>query len=203
MCAWGERDYNRLARKKNRVARIYLTPVHMYSLNKVQLIGNLTRDPEMRQLQTGVSVASFSVATNQVWNDQNGVRQEKAEFHDVVAWRKLADIAAQILRKGGKVYIEGKMQTREWTGEDGVKRRKTEIVAENIIALDKKSTDFERSAVGIGSGASQAQAGGSQTSSVDSGDPLQDKEEVAVGAGGGERTAEPSVEDVTIDDLPF
>ena len=123
----------------------------MYSLNKVQLIGNLTRDPEMRQLPTGVAVASFSVATNQVWNDQNGVRQEKAEFHDIVAWRKLAEIAGQILRKGGKGYVEGKLQTREWTGEDGVKRRKTEIVAENLIALDKRGSGMDRNAAGIGS----------------------------------------------------
>jgi len=170
----------------------------MYSLNKVQLIGNLTRDPEMRQLPTGVAVASFSVATNQVWNDQNGVRQEKAEFHDIVAWRKLAEIAGQILRKGGKVYVEGKLQTREWTGEDGVKRRKTEIVAENLIALDKRGSGMDRNAAGIGSMGSVAAS--SSVSNTNSEDPLEDQKEVAaVGAG---ESAE-SAEEVAIDDLPF
>lgn len=111
----------------------------MYSLNKAQVIGHVTRDAEVRQLPSGVSVATFSVATNQVWTDPQGVRQEKAEFHDIVAWRKLAEISGQMLKKGSRVYVDGRMQTREWTGEDGVKRRKMEIVADNLIVLDKKS----------------------------------------------------------------
>lgn len=169
----------------------------MYSLNKVQLIGNLTRDPELRQLPTGVSVASFTVATNQVWNDQNGVRQEKAEFHDVVAWRKLADICGQVLRKGGKVYVEGRLQTREWTGEDGVKRRKTEIVLDNLISLDRRGEGggMARSAAGLG-------ASGGATAGDDSGDdPLEDQKPVAVRADAPAK--EVSEDDVTIDDLPF
>jgi single-strand DNA-binding protein len=107
------------------------------NLNKAMIIGNLTRDPEIRTTPNGSSVASFAVATNLVWNDANGQRQEKVEFHNVVAWRKLADICGQYLKKGSKVYIEGRLQTRDWTGQDGVKRYRTEIVAENMIMLDR------------------------------------------------------------------
>lgn len=102
------------------------------------IIGNLTRDPEVRTTPAGASVVSFGVATNFVWKDANGQKQEKAEFHNVVAWRKLADIIGQYLKKGSKVYIEGRLQTRDWTGQDGVKRYRTEIIAENMIMLDSK-----------------------------------------------------------------
>jgi len=107
------------------------------NLNKVMIIGNLTRDPEVRNTPNGTNVASFSVATNFVWKDQNGQKQEKAEFHNIVAWRKLADICSQYLRKGSKVYLEGRLQTRDWDGQDGVKRYRTEIIAENMIMLDR------------------------------------------------------------------
>lgn len=108
------------------------------SLNRVQLIGNVTRDPESRQTPQGVAVVTFGVATNFSWTDQNGNKQDKAEFHNVVAWRKLGEICAQYLRKGSKVFVEGRLQTRDWTGEDGVKRYRTEIVADNMIMLDRK-----------------------------------------------------------------
>jgi len=107
------------------------------NLNKAMLIGNLTRDPEVRTAPSGTQVASFSIATNFVWKDQSGQRQEKAEFHNIVAWRKLAEICGQYLRKGSKIYIEGRMQTRDWTGPDGVKKYRTEIIAENMIMLDR------------------------------------------------------------------
>lgn len=105
------------------------------NLNKAMIIGNLTRDPEVKNTPNGQTVASFSVATNMVWTDASGQKQEKAEFHNIVAWRKLAEICGQYLRKGSKVYIEGRMQTRDWTGQDGVKRYRTEINAENMIML--------------------------------------------------------------------
>jgi len=105
------------------------------NLNKAMIIGNLTRDPEIRNTPNGQTVANFAVATNFIWTDQNGQKQERPEFHNVVAWRKLADICGQYLKKGSKVYIEGRMQTRSWDGNDGVKRYKTEIVAENMIML--------------------------------------------------------------------
>ena len=107
------------------------------NLNKAMIIGNLTRDPEVKTTPQGTSVASFSVATNFVWKDQSGQKQEKAEYHNVVAWRKLADIIGQYLKKGSKVYIEGRLQTRDWTGQDGVKKYRTEIIADNMIMLDR------------------------------------------------------------------
>lgn len=108
------------------------------NLNKVMLIGNITRDVEIRQTGTGKSVASFSVATNMVWQDATGNKQERAEFTNVVAWGKLADICGRYLKKGGKVYVEGRLQTRDWTGKDGIKRYTTEVVLENMIMLDSK-----------------------------------------------------------------
>ncbi|MCX6740167.1 MAG: single-stranded DNA-binding protein [Candidatus Parcubacteria bacterium] len=110
------------------------------NLNKAMIIGNLTRDPEVKSTPNGASVASFSVATNFIWTDTSGQKQEKAEYHNIVAWRKLADIIGQYLKKGSKVYIEGRLQTRDWTGQDGVKRYRTEIVADNMIMLDRAGT---------------------------------------------------------------
>lgn len=107
------------------------------SLNRAQIIGNLTRDPELRNTTNGQSVTNFSVATSSQWNDQNGQKQERSEFHPVVAWGKLAEICAQYLAKGRKVYVEGRLQTREWETQDGQKRQRTEIVAENMIILDR------------------------------------------------------------------
>ncbi|MBI2484984.1 single-stranded DNA-binding protein [Candidatus Uhrbacteria bacterium] len=107
------------------------------SLNKVLLIGNLTRDPELRQTGGGQSVCSFGIATNRSWKDASGQKQEQAEFHNIVAWGKLGEICGQYLRKGKKIFIEGRMQTREWEGQDGQKRRTTEVIAENMIMLDR------------------------------------------------------------------
>lgn len=108
------------------------------SLNRVQLIGNLTRDPEMRQIPGGQTVTSFSIATNFTWTDKSGQKQEKAEFHNIVAWGKLAEICGQYLKRGGKIFAEGRLQTRDWEGDDGKKRYRTEIVLENMIMLDRK-----------------------------------------------------------------
>jgi len=107
------------------------------NLNKAMIIGNLTQDPEVRNTPGGQTVASFGVATNFIWTDQSGQRQQKAEFHNIVAWRKLAEICGQYLKKGAKIYIEGRLQTRDWVGQDGVKRYRTEIVADNMIMLDR------------------------------------------------------------------
>ncbi|MFA5024685.1 MAG: single-stranded DNA-binding protein [Patescibacteria group bacterium] len=108
------------------------------NLNKAMIIGNLTRDPELRNTASGQSVVSFGVATNLIWTDQSGQQQKKTEFHNIIAWRKLAEICAKYLHKGSKVYIEGRLQTTDWTGQDGVKRYRTEIVADNMIMLDNK-----------------------------------------------------------------
>lgn len=107
------------------------------NLNRAMIIGNLTRDPEVRTTATGTSVASFGVATNRKWTNAQGQPQEEVEFHNIVAWGKLAQICQQYLAKGRKVYIEGRLRTREWEGQDGAKRRTTEIIAENMIMLDR------------------------------------------------------------------
>jgi len=107
-------------------------------LNKVMIIGRLTRDPELRTTPTGQTVASFSVATGRAWTDQGGQKHEETEFHNVVAWRRLAEVIGQYTKKGSKVYIEGRLQTRDWTGQDNVKRYRTEIIADNLIMLDSK-----------------------------------------------------------------
>lgn len=110
------------------------------NLNKAMLIGNLTRDPESKTTPSGQNVTTFGVATNLVWTDPSGEKQKKVEYHNIVAWRKLGDICAQYLHKGSKIYLEGRLQTREWEGQDGVKRHRTEIVAENMIMLDSKGS---------------------------------------------------------------
>lgn len=107
-------------------------------LNKVMIIGRLTRDPEIRTTPNGANVASFSVATSFTWTDQSGQKKEQTEFHNVVAWRKLADIIGQYLKKGSQIYIEGRLQTRSWDDKtSGQKRYRTEIVADNMIMLGR------------------------------------------------------------------
>ncbi len=108
-----------------------------YYLNRAQVIGNLTRDVEMKQLPSGQSVANFSVATNRSFNDKEGNKRDDVEFHNVVVWGKLAEICNQFLAKGRKVYLEGRLQTRTWDGQDGVSRSRTEIICEQMIMLDK------------------------------------------------------------------
>ena len=110
----------------------------MFSLNRATIIGNLTRDPELKQIPSGQSVCTFGVATNRSWTGQDGKKQEATEFHNVVAWGKLAEICGQYLNKGRKVYVEGRLQTRDWEGQDGVRRYRTEIVTENMIILDRQ-----------------------------------------------------------------
>ncbi|MEA1909829.1 MAG: single-stranded DNA-binding protein [Patescibacteria group bacterium] len=109
----------------------------MRDLNKAMVIGNMTRDPEIRQIPSGQSVASFAVATNRSWNDASGELQKAVEYTEVVAWGKLAEIAGQILKKGRRVYVEGRLQTRNWEGQDGVKRYRTEVIASDLIVLDR------------------------------------------------------------------
>ena len=105
------------------------------SLNKAQLIGNLGKDPELKYTSAGVAVATFSIATSDSWKDQEGNIQERTEWHNIVAWRKLAEICGEWLKKGKRVYIEGKIQTRSYE-KDGVKKYMTEIVADQLIMLD-------------------------------------------------------------------
>ena len=107
------------------------------SVNKVILIGNLTRDPELRYTPQGTPVISFGLATNREWS-VDGVKKEAADFHNVVAWNKLAEICDQLLSKGSKTYVEGRLQTRDWVDGDGNKRYKTEVVINEMIILTSK-----------------------------------------------------------------
>ncbi|MEX0895934.1 MAG: single-stranded DNA-binding protein [Patescibacteria group bacterium] len=151
------------------------------SLNKVQLIGNLTRDPNLRYTGNNTAVCSFGLATNRTWTPADGgEKQERVEFHNIVAWAKLADICGQLLHKGDKVYAEGRLQTRDWKAEDGQERRTTEVVIENMILL--------RSSSGAGSA-----DGGQQGEAEDSYD---DMEEAAPAS------ADASSDDIS-DDVPF
>ncbi|MCL5436170.1 MAG: single-stranded DNA-binding protein [Patescibacteria group bacterium] len=105
-------------------------------LNKAIIVGRLTRDPESRTTPGGINVATLSIATNFIYKNQEGQKVEQVEYHNVVVWRKLAEIAAQYLKKGRRVLVEGRLQTRQWEGNDGAKRSRTEIIADNLIMLD-------------------------------------------------------------------
>lgn len=126
------------------------------SLNKVMLIGNLTRDPNLRFTPNNTAVASFGLATNRSWTPTDGgEKQERVEYHNIVAWSKLAEICQQLLHKGDKIYVEGRLQTREWKTDDNQERRTTEVVIDNMILLRSSS----------GSSASQADDYGDDASS--------------------------------------
>ena len=110
----------------------------MASVNKVILIGNLGRDPELRYTQGGQGVANFTLATNERWRDKDGQNQERTEWHRIVVWGKQAENCAQYLQKGRSCYIEGRLQTREWEDKEGKKRQTTEIVAQNVTFLGSR-----------------------------------------------------------------
>lgn len=114
------------------------------SLNRAQLIGNLTRDPELRYTPNGTAVCSFGLATNRTWKTDTGEKREEADFHNIVAWNKLAEICSQFLVKGRKAYVEGRLSTRKWTSQDGAQRSTTEIVISDMIILDSKRSDQEQ-----------------------------------------------------------
>jgi single-strand DNA-binding protein len=154
-------------------------------LNKALVIGNLTRDPEMKALPSGIQVASFSVATNRVWKDKNGAKQESVDFHNIVVFGRQADIVGQYLKKGSSVLVEGRMQTRSWDGPDGKKNYRTEIVADRV--------QFGPRAGGAPAGgpsSSGAKSEGSQTS------PKVDKAQ-------GIDTIEYPEEEINPEDIPF
>ena len=158
------------------------------SLNKVQLIGNLTRDPELRYTPSGSAVCTFGMATNRSWNTDVGEKREEVDFHRIVAWRKLAELCSQFLVKGRKVYVEGRLSTRNWTGKDGQQRTTTEIIINDMILLDSKGAPVASEQSGTGA-APKAQK------SVTAKAPVKEqKEEVP--------PTEPE-EEVMPDDIPF
>lgn len=152
-------------------------------LNRAQIIGRLTQDPELRQTAGGQSVCSFSVATNRSWKDQSGESKEQAEFHNIVMWGKLAEIASNYMKKGRRIYIEGRIQTRSWDDTNGQKHWKTEIVAENMIMLDGK-----------GGGDDMGSGGNFTPKKYDK--PKAQSEDAPDSSAGGE-------EDISIEDVPF
>ena len=107
-------------------------------LNKVMLIGRVTQDPELRTIPSGHSVVSFGLATNRRWKDKQGQMQDQAEFSNIVAWRKLAETISQYVKKGSRLYVEGRLQTRNWEDQNGVKKYRTEIICDSMIMLDSK-----------------------------------------------------------------
>lgn len=110
-------------------------------LNKVILIGNIGRDPDLRQTDNGSAITTFSLATNTTWVNREGTRNERTEWHNIVAWNRLAEICHQIIRKGDQVYIEGRLRTRTWIDESEERHHKTEIIAEQMIKLSRRSTE--------------------------------------------------------------
>ena len=114
------------------------------SLNRAQLIGNLTRDPELRYTPNGTAVCSFSIATNRSWTTDAGEKKDQADFHRIVAWNKLAEICSQFLVKGRKVYVEGRLTTRNWNAQDGTQRSTTEVIITDMILLDSRRQEEDR-----------------------------------------------------------
>lgn len=169
----------------------------MFSLNRAMVIGNLTRDPELRYTPNGQAVASFSIATNRRWKDKNGDMQDETQYHEVVAWGKLGEIAQQLFTKGKKAYVEGRLQTRNWDGPDGTKRNRTEIVAENLIALSAKDSGVSHdSGSDFLSGASESSPDSSKGS----------KDSNATTAKPSKTSADTSTEDdgeIKLEDIPF
>lgn len=152
-------------------------------LNRAQLIGNLTQNPELKQTSTGQNVVSFSVATNRSYTDSSGQKVSQAEYHNIVAWGKLAEIIGQYCQKGKKVYVEGRLQTRNWEDQAGVKHYKTEINAENLIMLDRGDS---------GSGNSSNSTSGDMMSGVTEMAPARKS-----------KKTESFDEEISIEDVPF
>jgi single-strand DNA-binding protein len=161
-------------------------------LNKVFIIGNLTRDPELKALPTGNKVASISMATNRVWKDQSGARQEATEYHNVVAFGRQAENLAQYSRKGSSLFVEGRIQTRSWDGQDGKKNYRTEIIIDNF--------QFGPKAGGFAEG-SNSGTNASRPSPTSSG--ISDGEAPQKSAPADLDTIEYPDEEINLEDIPF
>jgi len=115
----------------------------MRSVNKVMLIGNLTRDVELRHTKEGTAVASFGLATNRNWTQESGEKREETDFHRIVAWGKLAELCEKYLKKGRKVYVEGRLHSHSWTDNEGAQKAVTEIIIDDMVMLDSKPQEKE------------------------------------------------------------
>jgi single-strand DNA-binding protein len=117
----------------------------MKPINKVTLIGNLTRDPELRHIKEGIPVASFGLATNRNWTEgETGEKREETDFHRIVAWRKLAELCDKYLKKGSRVYVEGRLHSHQWTDNEGLQKAVTEIIIDDLVMLDQKPQDAQK-----------------------------------------------------------
>lgn len=180
------------------------------SLNQVQLIGNLTRDPEIRYTPSGTAVCTFGIATNRQWVTESGERKEDVEFHRIVAWQKLAEICSKFLSKGRKVYVQGRLQTRSWKGQDGNDRQTTEIVIEDMIILDTRGGREETAMPAARNTAAESVEESSDIDEIPSvksrskpDQPLAEKAPVKSAAKAKASAPAESVEDVPPDDIPF
>jgi single-strand DNA-binding protein len=166
-------------------------------LNKVMIIGRLTRDPELRTIPSGASVCQMGVATSYVYTNQTtGQKVETTEFHNVVMWRKLGEIANQYLKKGNQVYIEGRLQTRSWDGKDGQKRNRTEIIADNMIMLGSKNS-------GSSSAGGNTSSYGGQTSAPAPRPQSSPAEDLSQPAPSEQLPTIQQGEDINVEDIPF
>jgi single-strand DNA-binding protein len=170
----------------------------MASLNKVMLIGNLGKDPEVRAIPSGVKVANFSIATTEKYNDKEGQRVEKTEWHNIVMWRGLAEVAEKYLKKGNSVFIEGRLQTRSWEDQSGQKKYMTEVVADNMVMLGGRKDGGGGSYGGGDSEGGSGSAGGGG-GSYGGGRSEGGYSKPSGGSGGGGSSIPPAPED----DLPF
>ncbi len=166
------------------------------SLNKVMLIGNLTRDPELRYTPQGTPVCTIGLATNRSWTDSNSQRQEETEFHRLVAWNKLAELCSQLLFKGRKIYVEGRLQTRNWTTQDGQERQTTEVVIDDMIVLDSRRREGEEYAEGTAPAPTPAPAAtnAAEATPVEEAPAKEDKPKKA---------KKEEKEELSADDIPF
>ncbi|HSX09356.1 MAG TPA: single-stranded DNA-binding protein [Candidatus Saccharimonadales bacterium] len=178
------------------------------SLNRVQLIGNLTRDPELRYTPNGNGVCTFGIATNRSWTTDSGEKREEVDFHRIVAWNKLAELCSQFLTKGRKVYVEGRLSTRNWTGQDGAQKSTTEVVIDDMILLDNRqsgsSQQASRSDEDQEPEEEHVEVAAKPTHSAGSGRArVAKKEENEEGDSAQESQAGASDEEVAPDDIPF
>ena len=172
------------------------------SLNRVQLIGNLTRDPELRYTPSGTAVCTFGLATNRSWTTDTGEKREETEFHRIVSWNKLAELCSQFLTKGRKAYVEGRLATRNWTAQDGAARNATEVVIDEMILLENRSPETEtKETQGTEGTHSSPPTGGSsgqaEEPKEESKKEKEDKKPTI------QKEPEESTEEVAPDDIPF
>lgn len=164
------------------------------SLNRVQLIGNLTRDPELRYTPQGTAVCSFGLATNRSWTTETGEKRDEAEFHRIVSWNKLAELCSQFLTKGKKVYLEGRLSTRNWNAQDGTQKTTTEIIISDMILIDSSGKRVESDAQEESEPKSPAPALAKEVKKT----KKEEKEEPAK-----ESSQSSTNEEVAPDDIPF